>query len=200
MDSSNLVFDWTTDFDYLDPQWIENPYPIWDDLRAKCPIAHSKRYMGTYLPTRYEDIRTIALDTEHFSSRRTILREGRPPVTQAPPLTSDPPEHKHQRRILLPKFTVEAVNCLEPRTRSICRELIERIAGESGCDGAADYAQEISTRVTAYMLGISEEAGAIFRNWIYDFFEIGIRRSTSDDARNFRDASVLYGRNPEAPS
>ncbi len=174
MDSSNLVFDWTTDFDYLDPQWIENPYPIWDDLRAKCPIAHSERYMGTYLPTRYDDIRAIALDTEHFSSRRTILREGRPPVTQAPPLTSDPPEHKEQRRILLPKFTVEAVNCLEPRTRSICRELIERIAGQSGCDGAADYAQEISTRVTAYMLGISEEAGAIFRNWIYDFFEIGI--------------------------
>jgi hypothetical protein len=78
MDSSNLVLDWTTDFDYLAPQWIEDPYPIWDDLRAKCPIAHSERYMGTYLPTRYADIRAIALDTEHFSSRRTVLREGRP--------------------------------------------------------------------------------------------------------------------------
>jgi cytochrome P450 len=175
MDSSNLVFDWTTDFDYLDPQWIEDPYPIWDDLRAKCPIAHSERYMGTYLPTRYADVRAIALDTEHFSSRRTILREGRPPVVPAPPLTSDPPEHKEQRRILVPKFTVEAVNGLEPRTRSICRELIERIAGKPGCDGAVDYAQEIPTRVTAYMLGISEEAGDIFRNWIDDFFELGVR-------------------------
>jgi cytochrome P450 len=89
--------------------------------------------MGTYLPARYEDIRAIALDTEHFSSCRTILSEGRPPIAPAPPLTSDPPEHKEQRRILVPKFTVAAVNSLEPRTRSICRELIERIAGESGC-------------------------------------------------------------------
>ena len=174
MSSSKPVFDWATDFDYLDPQWVENPYAVWDALRPECPIAHSERYMGTYLPTRYEDIRAIAGDTEHFSSRRAILREGRPPVVPAPPLTSDPPEHKAYRKMLVPAFSVDAGNRLEPRTRAICRELIERIQGRSGCDGAADYAQEIPTRVTAYLLGVAEEAGPIFRNWIRDFFEEGI--------------------------
>src|SRR5262249_38598302 len=33
--------DWKTDFDHLDPRWIEDPYPIWDDLRQSCPIAHT---------------------------------------------------------------------------------------------------------------------------------------------------------------
>jgi cytochrome P450 len=174
MSSNKPVFDWATDFDYLDPQWVENPYAVWDALRVECPIAHSERYMGTYLPTRYEDIRVIAGDTEHFSSRRAILREGRPPVVPAPPLTSDPPEHKAYRKMLVPAFSVDAVNRLEPRTRAICRKLIERIQGRSGCDGAADYAQEIPTRVTAYLLGISEEAGPIFRNWIHEFLELGI--------------------------
>ena len=28
------VADWATDFDHLDPRWIENPYPIWDQLRG----------------------------------------------------------------------------------------------------------------------------------------------------------------------
>ena len=28
------VDDWATDFDHLDPRWIEDPYPIWDALRA----------------------------------------------------------------------------------------------------------------------------------------------------------------------
>ncbi len=122
MSSSKPVIDWATDFDYLDPQWVQDPYPIWDALRAECPIAHSERYMGTNLPTRYDDIRAIAGDTEHFSSRRVILREGRPPVVPAPPLTSDPPEHKAYRKILIPAFTVDAVNHLEPRIRAICRE------------------------------------------------------------------------------
>ena len=33
------VSDWERDFDHLDPRWIENPYPIWDKLRERCPIA-----------------------------------------------------------------------------------------------------------------------------------------------------------------
>ena len=28
------VDDWATDFDHLDPRWIENPYPIWETLRV----------------------------------------------------------------------------------------------------------------------------------------------------------------------
>jgi cytochrome P450 len=178
MSASKSVIDWATDFDYLDPEWTENPYPIWDELRSKCPIAHTDRFMGAHLPTRYEDLRAIAHDTQHFSSRRAILREGRPPIIPAPPLTSDPPEHRAQRALLRPAFTAGAVKRLEPRTRSICRELIQGISRKKLCDGASDYAQEIPTRVTACMLGISEEAGALFRKRIADFLEVGIKIKT----------------------
>ena len=74
--------DWATDFDHLDPRWSENPYPIWDELRQKCPIAHTERFMGAYFPSRYEDVRAIAYDTEHFSSRRPVVREI-PPAADA---------------------------------------------------------------------------------------------------------------------
>ena len=47
------VKDWATDFDHLDPRWVNDPYPIWDELRQKCPIAHTDRFKGVYLPTRY---------------------------------------------------------------------------------------------------------------------------------------------------
>jgi cytochrome P450 len=75
---------------------------------------------------------------------------------------------------LLPAFSPEAVARLEPQTRALCRELLERLSGKSECDGAVDYAQEIPTRLTARMLGISEEGGGRFRRWIRDFFELGI--------------------------
>jgi cytochrome P450 len=98
------VIDWSTDFDHLDPRWTENPYPIWDELRQKCPIAHTERFMGAYFATRYDDVRLIAYDTEHFSSRRPVVRETRAPLTPAPPITSDPPEHGPAKKVLTPRL------------------------------------------------------------------------------------------------
>src|SRR3712207_3070801 len=63
------VRDFTTDFDHTDPSWVADPFPIWDELRQKCPVAHSNRYGGVWLPTRHEDVAAIAYDTEHFTSR-----------------------------------------------------------------------------------------------------------------------------------
>lgn len=73
------VADWASDFDHLDPNWVEDPFPIWNELRGKCPIAQTDRFSGVYFPSRYDDIRAIAYGTEHFSSRRIIIREERPP-------------------------------------------------------------------------------------------------------------------------
>ena len=168
------VIDWSADFDHLDPRWTEDPYPIWDELRQKCPIAHTERFMGAYFATRYEDVRTIAYDTEHFSSRRPVVRETRPPLTPAPPITSDPPEHGPAKNVLLPVFTPEAINRHEPRTRDVCQELIGRIAPKKSCDAAVEYAQEIPVRVIAHMLGVPEQDADQFRKWIKEILEIGI--------------------------
>jgi cytochrome P450 len=168
------VSDWSTDFDHLDPRWIENPYPIWDELREKCPIAHTARYQGVYFPSRHEDVRAVAYDTEHFSSRRIIVREVPPPRIPAPPITSDPPEHRADKNLLTPAFTPDAIKRHEPRMREICARLIARFAGKGGCDAAVDYAQEIPVRIIARMLGLPEEEGERFRKWIHEILEVGI--------------------------
>src|SRR5262245_5333591 len=167
------VSDWATDFDHLDPRWIENPFPIWDELRANCPVAHTERYRGVYFPSRYEDVRAVAHDTEHFSSRRIIVREVPPPRIPAPPITSDPPDHGPAKHVLLPAFTPNAIKAHEPTTREICRSLIDRFAGKDGCDAAVDYAQEIPARVIAHMLGLPVDEGDRFRRWIHETLEVG---------------------------
>jgi cytochrome P450 len=168
------VSDWSTDFDHRDPRWVEDPYPIWDELRQRCPIARTGRFLGAYFPSRYADVKAIAYDTEHFSSRRVIVRETRPPLIPAPPITSDPPEHRSAKQVLLPAFTPEAIARHEPRAREICRELIDRFAGKGGCDAAVDYAQEIPVRVIAHMLGVREQEGDRYRKWIHEILELGI--------------------------
>jgi cytochrome P450 len=176
MSAKPPVKDWATDFDHTDPAWNNDPYPIWDELRKRSPIAHSERFEdGAYFPSRFADVREIAYDTEHFSSRRVIVREKKVnPVMPSPPITSDPPEHRPARMPLLPAFNPKAIERLMPGTRALCRRLIDGFIAKGSCDAATDYAQHIPTRVIASMLGMDEEDGERYRRWIKMALEEGI--------------------------
>ncbi|MFB4277402.1 MULTISPECIES: cytochrome P450 [unclassified Nonomuraea] len=170
------VSDWAMDFSHLEPEWAADPYPIIDDLRERCPIAHTGRFGGGWLPTRYEDVAAIAYDTERFSSRAIIMSNFRPPVELAPmgsspPISSDPPFHHHARKLLLPAFTKTAVARREAATRAFCHELIDALEGQEVVDAARDYAQHIPTRVIADLLGFPPEDGPRFRTFIEHVLE-----------------------------
>ena len=170
------VADWAADFDHTDDGWAADPYPIWQALREGCPIAHSPRYGGVWLPTRHEDVSRIAYDTEHFTSRNVIVSEFRPPFMLAPagvapPITSDPPYHKGARRLLLQAFSPQAVAALEPMTRAFCEELVEGLKGRDVVDAAVGYAQHIPVNVIAKMLGFPEEDAEIFRGFVHHVIE-----------------------------
>jgi cytochrome P450 len=169
------VADFATDFDHTDPAWVGDPFPIWDDLRARCPVAHSDRYGGVWLPTRHEDVSAIAYDTDHFSSRGVVVAEvkpqAEPPIGGAPPITSDPPFHVFARRLLLPAFAPRPIQALEPVTRQLCRDLLDRIGDAAECDAAVDYAQDIPPAVIARMLGLPPEDDEHFRGFIHDVLE-----------------------------
>ena len=171
------VTDWVNDFDHTDPRWTENPFPIWDELRSACPVVHTRRFQGCYLPTTYEAVKQIAYDTEHFSSRRVVVRDVRPEIQKsaAPPITSDPPEHKPAKQLLLPPFTPDAMKKLEPRVRAICNELIDGFIADGTCDAADRYAKYIPVRAIAHMLGIPEADSDLFVHWIHQILELGIK-------------------------
>jgi cytochrome P450 len=174
------VTDWVHDFDHTDPRWTENPFPIWDEMRGAGPVVHTDRFLGCYMPTTYEAVRQIAHDTEHFSSRRIIVRNERPEVTRnaAPPITSDPPEHKPAKQLLLPPFTPDATKKLEPRVRAICNELIDEFVADGKVDAAARYTKHIPVRAIAHMLGIPESDSDLFIKWIHMILELGIKNES----------------------
>src|SRR5205807_2884045 len=129
------------------------------------------RFGGGWLPTRYEDVASIAYDTDAFSSRAIIMSNFRPPrdiapIGGAPPISSDPPFHHDARKLLLPAFTKTAVSTLEPATREFCHELIDAFEGKDVVDAAHDYAQHIPMRVIAHMLGYPLEDGPQFREFV----------------------------------
>jgi len=170
------VSDWATDFSHFEPEWSADPYPIQDDLRQRCPIAHTDRFGGGWLPVRYEDVAAIAYDTERFSSRAIIMGNFRPPrdiapIGGSPPISSDPPFHHDARKLLLSAFTKMSVSKQEPPTRAFCHSLIDAFEGRDVVDAAHDYAQHIPMRVIADMLGFPPEDGPQFRQFVENTLE-----------------------------
>ncbi len=185
------IKDWTTDYDIFDAGYKKNPFPIWDEIRGKCPVAHTERWGGSFMPTRYEDLFNIARDIQHFSSRNVLVTDFEAPPEDAdyvaptdedlaqynvgaPPITSDPPVHTWARKLLLPPFSVTAVAKWEQETRELCASLVDGFLANGTADGAADYAQQIPPRVIASMLGIPSSMAAEFTEWVRGFLELGL--------------------------
>jgi cytochrome P450 len=174
------VADWATDFSHVEPEWAADPYPIQDELRQRCPVAHTERFGGGWLPTRYADVAEIAYDTERFSSRSVVMSNFRPPLELAPmgavpPISSDPPFHHGARKLLLPVFTRSAVAKREAATRAFCHSLIDTFEDRPVVDAAHDYAQHIPIRVIADMLGFPPEDAPQFKEFIESALE-GVNR------------------------
>ena len=172
------VEDFATDWDHTDARWVQDPYPIWEDLRSRCPVAHTERYGGAWFPATHAGVSAVANDTENFTSRTVVIGNGRPeedalpaPIGVAPPIPSDPPFHQIARRLILPAFAPGPVNALESRIRELCVKLLDQMQGQEIVNGGMDYAQYIPAAVISRMLGFPEKDDEIFREFVHIVLE-----------------------------
>jgi cytochrome P450 len=173
------VQSWETDWDHADPAYNQNAPQIWDQLRGTCPVAHTDRYGGAWLPVTHADVSAVARDTDHFSSEGAVLSNKPPrdqwvsmaPIGGAPPITSDPPFHADARRLLLPAFSPQVVAEWEPEIRRLCNELIDNMGDLDTVDAAVQYAQNIPVYVIARMLGLPLEDSDYFRETVHMVLE-----------------------------
>ena len=169
------VTDWATDWDHLTDEYADHAPEILDDLRERCPVAHTPRFNGAWLPTRYADVSAVAHDTATFSSRATVVGDQKTYGLVAPPITLDPPIHTAVRRALLPSFSPKATALLEPSIRATCNRLVDEILlrADGRADAAVDYAQHIPVDAIAELLGLPTSDAERFRRWIHNLIEVG---------------------------
>ena len=186
------VEDFATDFDHTDEAWVADPYPIMEDLRERCPVAHSDRYGGLWAPMTYDAVAAIANDTEHFTSRTVVINNGRPgddalpaPIGVAPPISSDPPFHEIARRLLLPAFAPRPIAALEPFTRELCNQLLDEMGDAEFVDASVQYAEHIPVGLIAKLCGLPAEDGEQFREFVRIVLE-GVDLPTEERIEAFR--------------
>ena len=109
MNKTPPVNDWKTDYDIFDHSYVKDPVPVWNKLRQECPIAHSDRWGGSWMPTKYADMQALVRMVPDLSSKEPLVvppqeldPESEYAEVAAPPITSDPPTQIPIRRMILP--------------------------------------------------------------------------------------------------
>ena len=192
------VDDWATDYDLFDEDYIKDPAPVWDDLRERCPIAHTERWGGSWMPIRYEDMQALVRMVPQLSSRDPLVvnspREEQdfdPVIAEygnsAPPISSDPPKHIPERRVILPLFTPKAVEQYRPYTEQLCHDLIDDFIDKGKCDAALDYAVHVPAKTIAHVIGVDSDRTDEFVGWVRGLLEEG----TTDAAKRNKYRAII---------
>ncbi len=160
-------------YDLYSAEFRADPNVQYSAMRAGCPVAHTDKWGGSYMVAGYDDIRDIARDTDRFTSRAV---EVAGPLEAAgglylPPLTSDPPEHKPHRDVLMPYFMPAKVAEMEPMIRAEARRLVAELAQRGGGDVIENYSQPLTLTVLTSILGVPP--GGQFHDWMIRMIRVG---------------------------
>jgi hypothetical protein len=144
------------------------PHDIWTRLRAESPVhlCEPDGYQPFWAITKYDDITQISTQPRRFINGKgiTLLTTTDDEALISSGLgemrviiNMDPPEHHDVRAIATPMFTPSAINALDEDIERSAREVVDRMAGDSGegeCDFATDVATAHPLRILSDMLGV----------------------------------------------
>lgn len=142
------------DWDPRDPAVLADQRAAYDDLRERCPVAHSD-LLGWSL-FRHADVVRVLDDPATFSN----ASRGR-----AVPNGMDPPEHTRYRRALEPFFDPEPMAAFEPRCREIAIEHTQRLLARGEAEFIAGFAEPFALETACAFLGWPPVTWIRLREW-----------------------------------
>lgn len=166
------------DSSLLTPDYVENPYSIYDELRTDDPVYWSEKWNG-WLVTRYDDVQHILKDTKTFSNRgrytrylsglsddqRSQLAYLEHHYEHGGLVQSDPPAHTRLRKLINSAFTPRIVSQMEDLVREIVADLIAAFCDRESVELIYEYAFPLPAIVIAGVLGVPREQRDQFKRW-----------------------------------
>ena len=144
------------DWDPRDPSVLEDQRRAYDDMRERCPVAHSE-FMG-WSVFRHEDVVRVLDDPATFSSASRHL---------AIPAGMDPPDHGRFRDALAPHFDDDAMASLEPRCREIAIDLLGPMLNTGEAELMESFATPFTLRTLCAYLGWPEAQWECLGGWTH---------------------------------
>ncbi len=141
------------------------PHDLFKRMRSECPVHWSSQISqfpeedGFWSVTRPEDLETVSLDWQMYSSERggiTALTNAIMPLEliQAMFIGMDPPKHDRLKQLFQRGFTPRRIAEHEDAIRRITADVFDRLDGRETCDLVTDVAQPTVARVIGSFMGI----------------------------------------------
>jgi cytochrome P450 len=151
-------------FNPLAPEFIRNPYPLYDQLRRMDPVHVTSH--GMYLVSRHADVTGVLRDKRFGKDfvERSTRRYG-PKIMEEPIFRSmshwmlqrDPPDHTRLRGLVVKAFTARRVEDMRPRIQEVVDQTLDRVIPQGKMDLIEDFAFRLPVTIICEMLGIPEE-------------------------------------------
>jgi cytochrome P450 len=166
----------TNDVDWLQQDFLVDPYPKLAQLRAASPVFFDEE-LGYYIVTRYADIEQCLID------RTTFLAQGAsspvwPPIAEAqqvltehgskrvPTLNNaDPPRHGPMRKAVFTCMSRARLAALEPELREYATGLVTALVERPVSDLVTDLTFPLPGRAGLGLLGIPVEDFDQIKAW-----------------------------------
>ena len=147
------------DFDHNSREYAADKIGVLRAARELSPVAWTEAHGGFWVVTGYEEMRTVTLDTETFSSRYepdTIFQGLAIPTMDMGllPETLDPPESYAFRKFYTGRLTPRVAEEKRERFRQLADYCIDRRITSGRIELMNDLAVAVPSMVTMEILGI----------------------------------------------
>lgn len=162
------------DINLLDVSLQNCPYNAYQMLRDKAPVWMDPT-TGFYVISRFEDLRSILLDSKNFSNNMSggqgggrerldsdraqkmrALYEEKGWVPAATLAGRDDPEHKAMRTMFNKAFRPKKIVGMDPFVRDTAYKLIDAFVDDGKCDWVKQYAVPLPLIVIGQQVGVPE--------------------------------------------
>jgi cytochrome P450 family 142 subfamily A polypeptide 1 len=147
----------------LDPAFYVDPWEAYRWLRDEEPCFWDP-VQQMWALSRYEDIRAVEKDDEHFSSW-----EGSRPQTDqrddGSMINLNDPEHQQQRSLVFRRFTPRAIRSHEDHVREVVTEILDKVVDLGECEAIDAIASPLPAIMIGDLLGYPRELWERVRFW-----------------------------------
>lgn len=177
--TSPLELTHSDDYTSFCNQTLQDPYPLFDELRQKDPI-HWCEALGCWLAFGFDDTFAGLNNSRLLGGRRDMYdrmlseenrREANPLVEHLNLWlqTQNPPRHTRLRRLASIAFTPRLIRDLIPRFRQIAQDRLDVVRDKVECDFVKEFCYWVPATVICDMLGLPQSDHDQTRAWVEDF-------------------------------
>lgn len=165
------------DLNPRDPEFHQNPYPFYDEMRAAGPAVYWNNY-DMWCFTGFAEVNRLLRDKRF--GRQILHVATREELGMAPPnpdlrdfdaveahslLELEPPSHTRLRTLVNRAFVSRQVERLRPEIAALTHRTIDRFAADGRVELIKTFAEPVPVSVIARMLGVPQERCGDLLDW-----------------------------------